>query len=88
MSFYATLRYHSCYFLPEGDITVNCHLVPDEDIKVVISCLRKILRLKALRRFRGCHGRYIYLMSERDIIVTFVQSFHGCHLVSDNGFNV
>ena len=74
LSFYATLRYHSCYFLPEGDITVNCHLVPNEEIKAVILCLRKILKkkLKALRRFHDCHGRYMYLMSERDIIVTFV----------------
>ena len=72
LSFYATLRYHSCYFLPEEDVTVNCHLEPDEDIKAVILCLREILRLKsyALRRYQGCHGRY--LISEGDIMVTCV----------------
>ena len=49
---------------------VNCHLVPDEEIKAVILCLGEILRLKsyALRRYHGCHGRY--LMSEGDIMVT------------------
>ena len=88
LSFYATLRYHSCYFLAEEGVTVYCHLEPDEDIKAVILCLREILRLKsyALRRYQGCHGRY--LMYEGDIMVTLVKPCHGCHLVSDKDITV